>query len=195
MRHFSKTLSSDFYEDLKQYIEDNRYEASDYGFQSTHEKSESAPFFKSNAQGIVFEEPEYVPLKSIKLTKASVPKELLDDICLPVKEPSFCESMLKIIDEKGLKDSAVYKKADIDRRLFSKMRSDLEYHPSKNTATRICLALELDIVQTELLLETAGYSLSLSDTSDLVVRYFIEHEIFDIISVNEAIDYFSGRLI
>ena len=111
------------------------------------------------------------------------------------KEPSFCEKLFNIIDAKGLKDSAVYKKADIDRRLFSKIRSDNDYHPAKNTAIRLCLALELDIAQTERLLESAGYCLSLSSTEDLVIRYCIEHKIFRIIEVNEAIDYFSGKTI
>lgn len=116
-------------------------------------------------------------------------------INIPDKEPSFCEKLFEIIDAKGLKDSRVYNKADMDRRLFSKIRSDLEYHPSKNTAIRLCLALELNIAETEDILERAGYCLSLSDTTDLVIRYCIEHKIFDIISVNEAIDYFSGKLI
>lgn len=119
----------------------------------------------------------------------------LSDITKILKQPSFADNLFRIIDEKGLKDSKVYKKADIDRRLFSKIRSDSTYHPSKETAIKLCLALELDIVETEKLLETAGYCLSMSSTGDLVIRYCIEHKEFSVTNINEALDYFSVPLI
>ena len=116
-------------------------------------------------------------------------------IILPEKKPTFQQNLFKSIDDRGLKDSAVYKRADIDRRLFSKIRADVNYHPSKATAIKLCLALELDIAETERLLETAGYCLSLSDTADLVVRYCIEHKTYNLIEVNEALDYFGQEIL
>jgi len=112
-------------------------------------------------------------------------------IILPKKQPTFQENLFRLIDSKGLRDSSVYKKADIDRRLFSKIRADINYHPSKPTAIKLCLALSLNITDTEKLLETAGYCLSLSDTGDLVVRYCIEHKTYNLIEVNEALYYFN----
>ena len=116
-------------------------------------------------------------------------------IVLPEKQPTFQQNLFALIDARGVKDSAVYKKADIDRRLFSKIRADIDYHPSKSTAVKLCLALSLDIADTERLLETAGYCLSLSDTADLVVRYCIEHKTYNLIEVNEALDYFGEDIL
>lgn len=127
--------------------------------------------------------------------KCCVPQMGEAKIVLPEKKPTFQQNLFKIIDSRGVKDSAVYKKADIDRRLFSKIRADVDYHPSKSTAVKLCLALELGIVETEQLLETAGYCLSLSDTADLVVRYCIEHKTYKLIDVNEALDYFGQEIL
>ena len=171
MRHFDNTLNQSVLDDIKAYLK--RFEISD---------TCGSPVFAA------------APAASFKGIKAN--EQVFESIIeIPDKKPSFCEQLFSIIDEKGLKDSAVYKRADIDRRLFSKIRSDSDYHPAKNTAIRLCLSLELDIAETERLLESAGYCLSLSSTEDLVIRYCIEHKIFSIISVNEAIEYFSGKLI
>lgn len=190
MRHFSKHLSTEILEDIRLYID---------SFDNS-EDSFSAIEIRIDASDASFKELPQCKRKrkEYSVTRAkSVPKKLFNEvnIDIPEKKPSFCEKLFAIIDEKGLKDSSVYKKADIDRRLFSKIRSDADYHPSKSTAIRLCLALELDIINTERLLESAGYCLSLSDTADLVIRYCIEHKIFDTISVNEAIDYFSAKTI
>ena len=171
MRHFSKKLNNDFFEDLKSYILSYNEIKSD-----KHSKVVEAAF---EAADECFEAtmPVSVSMQEPKVcAKAS-----LFEMDFSNKKPSFSENLFKIIDAKGIKDSSVYKKADIDRRLFSKIRSDLNYHPAKNTAIKLCLALEQDIPETEQLLETAGYCLSLSDTSDLIVRYCIEHKIFDTI--------------
>ena len=186
MRHFSKKLSNDFFEDLKRYIAT---------FTALHSEER-----EKNVEGAFAAMDEcYEATRPCAMMQApSLSRSVFEDTCqivIPEKKPSFCDNLFKIIDERGLKDSKVYKNADIDRRLFSKIRSDSDYHPSKSTAIRLCLALELDIVETENLLETAGYCLSMSDTTDLVIRYCIEHKTYDIISVNEAIDYFSGKLI
>ena len=186
MRHFSKQLGNDFFEDLKQYIASFTELHSEQ-----HEETLNSAFraiddyYDRTAAASVCPAPMASPQ----------PDGSAHGIRLADKEPSFCSNLFKIIDEKGIKDSTVYKRADIDRRLFSKIRSDEDYHPAKNTAIRLCLALELNIAETERLLESAGYCLSLSSTTDLVIRYCIEHKIYDIISVNEAIDYFSGKLI
>ena len=91
---------------------------------------------------------------------------------------------MKIIDEKGLKDTAVYKKADIDRRHFSKIRSHADYRPRKQTALALALALELNLDETIDLIGRAGYALSNSSRADLIVRYCIEHGIFKLVDVN-----------
>jgi hypothetical protein len=106
------------------------------------------------------------------------------------REPTFSQTLLDLIDKKGMRDADVYKKAGIDRRHFSKIRSRPDYRIRKNTVLALALALKLDCEETEMLLRTAGYSLSPSDISDLVIRFFLEKKIYDLQIVNEALHYF-----
>jgi hypothetical protein len=107
------------------------------------------------------------------------------------KKPSFSKLLFKYIDKLGLIDSEVYKKAGIDRRLFSKIRSTLNYHPSKNTAIALAFALKLDQKEAGMLIGAAGYTLSDSETFDLVITFCFDRKIYDIIDINLALDYFS----
>lgn len=117
------------------------------------------------------------------------------DKILEEKEESFSNMLLRLIDEKGLKDSDVYKRANIDRRLFSKIRGDEEYTPSKKTAIAFCLALCLDVNEANELLETAGYTLSASSRFDLIIMYLMEHKEYNIHFVNMVLDdYGEGTL-
>lgn len=99
--------------------------------------------------------------------------------------------LFSFIDKKGESESEVYKRAGIDRRHFSKIRSDPDYCIGKNSAIALALALELDKKQTDELLSAAGYTLSDSDIFDLVIQFCIERKIYNIYDVNQALDYFS----
>lgn len=138
-----------------------------------------------------------VPSKPIKipvfLRKAD--KNLNLDKVLEQKEESFSSMLLRLIDEKGLKDSEVYKRANLDRRLFSKIRGDEDYVPSKKTAISFCLALQLEMDETKRLLETAGYALSASSRFDLIIMYLIENSEYNIHFANIVLeDYGEGTL-
>ena len=102
----------------------------------------------------------------------------------------FVQQLLEIIDKSGKKDSDVYKKAGIDRRLFSKIRSNKEYTPAKKTMIALCLALELPRRDTDLLLSSAGYSLSRADDFDLAIAFCIEKNVYDFFEINEVLDHF-----
>lgn len=102
-------------------------------------------------------------------------------------DTSFSETLMAIISSKGLKDSMVYNKANIDRRHFSKIRTGEIKVPKKQTVLALAIALELNITETSNLLEKVGYSLSRSLLSDVIIRYYIENENYDIYDINCAL--------
>ena len=105
------------------------------------------------------------------------------------------DNIRKMILDKQLDEVEVYKKADIDRKLFSKIRTQPDYHPNKNTLLKLCLAMNLNTDETENLLNSAGYSLSKSLRSDLILRYCFGHRIFDVITVNQILDHYGEKVI
>ncbi len=106
------------------------------------------------------------------------------------KERPFTEQLFAFIDRTEKQDSEIYKKALIDRRLFSKIRSNKNYIPAKKTVIALCLALELAREEADKLLSSAGYSLSRADDYDLIIAFCIEKKIFDFFEINEALNHF-----
>lgn len=100
---------------------------------------------------------------------------------------TFVDRLIIYIREKNLKDPEVYKAAHIDRRLFSKIMSDKNYKPSKDTAVALILSLRLTVDEANDMLERAGYTLSHSNKRDVIIEYFISRRIFDIDDINEIL--------
>lgn len=114
---------------------------------------------------------------------------------LKMRDESFSQMLLRKIDEAGIKDSDCYNKAQVDRKLFSKIRSDSEYHPRKNTVIAFALALELPPDEFNEMLAKAGYSLSRSQKSDIIIMFHINHGIYNIDRINDALYSFDQVLI
>lgn len=171
----SYQLSEHLYNDVQSYIDENYVEENIY-FNSRYESR------RIEANFIDFEKEDVVckamPLRSLE--------DLIDEV-----DETFSEYLLRMIDYKGLKDPDVYKKANIDRRLFSKIRSNKHYQPSKNTALALAFALELNLDETKDMLNKAGYALSNSNKVDIIFKYFIEQNNYNIYELNEVLFKFT----
>ena len=137
---------------------------------------------------------EKAPLESSpKSAHGFKPKHVYDDAEKPAE--TFQKMLLRKIDEKGLSDVEVYKKANLDRKLFSKIRCNEDYIPKKKTALALCAALELNLDETKDLLLRAGIALSPAFRQDRIFRYCIEHKIYDIFEINEILFYYGEPLL
>lgn len=130
------------------------------------------------------------PCAPASVGKADALPDLFDKL-----DAGFSETLLRLIDSKGKKDSEVYKKANVDRKLFSKIRNNPDYKPSKTTAVAFAVALELSLDETRDFIARAGFALSRSSRFDIIIEYFIEQGNYDVFEINEALFAFDQCLL
>ena len=125
---------------------------------------------------------------------ASAPRHPLEEL-LRKTDAGFSETLLQLIDRSGKTDAEVYKRANVDRKLFSKIRNHPDYRPSKPTALAFALALELDLEETKDLIGRAGYALTNSSKFDVIIMYFIREKNYNLFDINAALFEFDQSLL
>ena len=184
----SYSFSRRLFEDIQAYIDDAYVDEHDEDFYDAFEIEADEPLNgKRNSIS--------APMVSHDEETMSPAQEKSLRDYLKQMDRSFQEMLFDLIDESGMTDVECYKKANVDKRIFSKIKSNTHYRPSKTTALAFAISLRLDMDATQELLATAGYTLSRSNVSDTIIRYFIHNGNYDVFEINQALFEFDQTLL
>ena len=194
-------ISEKLFADIASYIDD-KYVDAHFEFKRTRrdESEESTLLAETDILPDDRARKRFSPMRtamrsaSMFNTAATPQPTSLEDAVNQIDE-SFSQMLLRKIDEKGMTDAECYKKANVDRKLFSKIRGDIHYRPSKTTAIAFAIALELSLDETKDMLMKAGFALSHSNKFDIIIEYFINNENYNVFEINEALFAFDQSML
>lgn len=182
-------ISEKLFKDIAEYIDDNYVEEHT---DRSREQMRSLLLDEEMFEGIPENAERLAPIAKASM---EAPTASSLDEAISMIDESFSEMLLRKIDERGITDAQCYKKANIDRKLFSKIRSDRLYKPSKPTVLAFAIALELPLSETREMLMKAGFALSHSNKFDIIVEFFISRGNYNIFEINEALFAFDQSLL
>ena len=186
----SYSFSQKLFSDIQEFINDEYVDEHDEDFYDNYDDSiDEMPMAKCIQAPMCAD--AMMPRK--RETSSAAGKSLRE--YMKQMDRSFQEMLFDLIDESGMTDVECYKKANVDKRTFSKIKGNKDYKPSKQTVIAFAISLQLDMDTTQDLLATAGFTLSRSKVFDKIIRYFIHNGNYDIFEINEALFEFDQTLL
>ena len=185
-------ISEKLFTDIASYIDD-KYVDTHFEFNRTQRDAWGESTLLGETR--VLPDEDFVCMSAPCAPSMAAPKAVSLEEAVNQIDESFSQMLLRKIDEKGLTDAECYKKANVDRKLFSKIRSDVHYRPSKPTTIAFAVALELSLAETKDMLMKAGFALSRSNKFDIIIEYFISNNNYNVFEINEALFAFDQSLL
>ena len=194
----SYSFSQKLFNDIKAFIDDDYVTLRDEDFYENFQRDLDGDFGDISYSRQSCESRRMPPRKerceTYAISEASFLGKSLKDYIKDM-DKSFRDMLFELIDKSGMSDVECYKRANVDKRTFSKIKSNKDYRPSKQTVIAFAISLKLDITHTQKLLETVGFTLSNSSVFDKIIRYFIYNKNYDIFEINEALFEFDQTLL